>query len=175
MELAGSGYLYNLSVLGAAFATVSALVTLLRQTMGGQMSNFDVYLLRNFVSAGLLVSATSIIPQLLSLLHFRSELVWVASSLATALVLSAFVAPIPSLRRKVTGAGMPFQNMIGFVLFYLAITLLIANAVVPVLRDTGLYALSLTIFLSTAMWSFVRRIGSLISTKPSGDWNPKLG
>lgn len=42
MELPGSGYLFNLALIAMTFTAVSALVMLVRQTMGGKPSNFDV-------------------------------------------------------------------------------------------------------------------------------------
>jgi hypothetical protein len=45
VELTGETYLFNLSLLALTFAAVSALVMLLRQTMGGRLSYFDVYLI----------------------------------------------------------------------------------------------------------------------------------
>ena len=45
MELPGEVYLFNLSLIAVTFAVVSALVMIMRQTMGGSLSNFDVYLI----------------------------------------------------------------------------------------------------------------------------------
>ena len=43
MDLPGETYLFNLSILSITVAVVSALVMLVRQTMGGKLSNFDIY------------------------------------------------------------------------------------------------------------------------------------
>jgi hypothetical protein len=55
MELPGETYLFNLSLIAVTFTAVSALVMLLRQTMGGKLSNFDVYLITSLISFGFAV------------------------------------------------------------------------------------------------------------------------
>ena len=45
MEEPGSIYLFNLSLIAMTFTAVTALVMFLRQTMGGKLSNFDIYLI----------------------------------------------------------------------------------------------------------------------------------
>ena len=52
IELPGAAYLYNLSLLAATVAVVSALVMVVRETMGGKLSKFDVYLLTTYISLG---------------------------------------------------------------------------------------------------------------------------
>lgn len=44
MELPGGAYLLNLSLLAITFAAVSVLVMLVRWSMGGKLSNFDIHL-----------------------------------------------------------------------------------------------------------------------------------
>jgi hypothetical protein len=56
VELRGAGYLYTLSLIGITFSTISALVALLRQALGGQMTNFDVYLLRTYMAPGFITA-----------------------------------------------------------------------------------------------------------------------
>jgi hypothetical protein len=57
-ELPGAIYLFNLSLLAVTFAVVSALVMLVRQTMGGRLTNFDVYLITSYVSFGFVIALT---------------------------------------------------------------------------------------------------------------------
>jgi hypothetical protein len=56
MELPGETYLFNLSLIAVTFTAVSALVMLMRQTMGGKLSNFDVYLITSYISFGFAVA-----------------------------------------------------------------------------------------------------------------------
>ena len=61
----GSTYLYNLSLVSITFAAVSALVMLMRQTMGGKLSKFDVYLVTSYVSGAIAVTIVALLPPLL--------------------------------------------------------------------------------------------------------------
>ena len=66
-ELPGAIYLFNLSLLAISFAIVSTLVMLVRQTLGGKLSNFDVYLITSYVSFGFVIAFNAILPPLVSL------------------------------------------------------------------------------------------------------------
>ena len=88
MELPGSGYLYNLSVLAVTFATVSALVMLVRQTLGGKLSNFDIFLLRGFVSFSLFVAFAAILPPLVALSGAPARVLWPLTSAVAAILLA---------------------------------------------------------------------------------------
>lgn len=175
MELTGSGYLYNLSLLGATFAVMSALVNLLRQGMGGRMSNFDVYLLRNFVAAGLLLSIVALLPPLVGLLSASKTLVWVIASVTAAASIAVLTIITTRTRRQVSGQPAPLPIKIALGLWWLAVALLVANASVPFFRNAGLYALALSLFYAMVAWSFVRRIWSLVGQTPAEDWNPQKG
>ena len=174
MELSASGYLYNLSVVGIGFATVSALVSMLRQTMGGRMSNFDVYLLRTYVSVGLIVAVAAVIPQLLVLLHVPVESVWLVASGVASLPVIVFAFCNPIWRRNAVGPGMPVPIRVVIGLLWIAAAMLVVNAAAPSLRGAGPYALALTIFQTSVMWAFVRRIASLMGNTAGEDWNPNI-
>ena len=66
MELPGETFLFNLSLLAITFSAVSVLVTLLRQTMGGELSKFDVYLVNAFVQQGFALAIAAILPPLIA-------------------------------------------------------------------------------------------------------------
>ena len=60
MDLPGEAYLFNLSLLAITIAVVSALVMLVRQTMGGKLSNFDIYLTSSFISSGFVIALDAV-------------------------------------------------------------------------------------------------------------------
>ncbi len=62
MELPGEAYLFTLSLVAATFAVVSALVMIMRQSMGGKMSVFDVYLITAYISWGFMQSIVALLP-----------------------------------------------------------------------------------------------------------------
>ena len=139
------------------------------------MSNFDIYLLRTYLAAGFIIAVTAIIPQILALLRVPGELVWMIASPIASLPVMVFAFCNPKRRRNAGLSGMPVAIRIAVSLTWVAAGLLIANAAVPALRDAGLHALALTVFLATMMWAFVRRVGSLMGATPSEDWDPKIG
>ena len=104
MELPGEVYLFNLSILAITFSAVSALVMLLRQTMGGRLSNFDLHLITAYVSGGFVVALNAILPPLLSLAEPSPAALWgVASGLAAAF-LTLFVVGLIKKRRHASNA-----------------------------------------------------------------------
>jgi hypothetical protein len=61
MEVPGETYLFNLSLIAVTFTAVTALVMLFRQTMGGKLSNFDIYLITSFISFGFAIAISAIL------------------------------------------------------------------------------------------------------------------
>src|ERR1700682_5144615 len=92
MELPGSAYLFNLSIVAMTFAAVSALVMLIRQTMGGKLTDFDVYLMVAFVSMGCVLSVDAMLPPLISIFEPRPGLLWGTASGLAAVSLASEVA-----------------------------------------------------------------------------------
>ena len=175
MELPGETFLFNLSLLAITFSAVSALVTLLRQAMGGKLSNFDVFLVNAYVSHGFVLAVISVLPPLIAQSGLALPLVWTVASGLAAAFLGVDVANTMRHRRAATKVPMPFATMASFSLHWFAVFLLLANAMVPAIRSIFLFEVAITICLATIMWAFVRRIASLQSDHPSEDWDPKRG
>ena len=106
MNLPGETYLFNLSILSITVAVVSALVMLVRQTMGGKLSNFDIYLIEVFVSLGFVVAGDAVLPPLLSLFEPSPGILWTTASGLAALLLAIVVANIIVTRRRVSSEPM---------------------------------------------------------------------
>ena len=60
-------YLYTLASLSVTFVGFSALVIILRQTMGGEMSKLDILITRIFIQLGFIVAGGAMLPALLQL------------------------------------------------------------------------------------------------------------
>lgn len=174
-ELEGAAFFYNLSVLAVTFAAVSALVMLVRQTLGGRLSPFDIHLLRAFISFGFAVTVAAILPPLLILFELQRVVIWPIAGLLAALMLAVILTSVVRTRRRVTSGGLPFPVTVSYALHALAVLLLLVNATVPPLQGAGLYAAALTLCLANTMWAFVRRIASLLSDRPGDDWDPGRG
>jgi hypothetical protein len=176
MELAGTAYLANLSVLGISFATVSTLVMLLRQVMGGTMSSFDIYLMTSYVTAGFMLCFAALLPSLFDLCGLPQSVTWSAASAVASLPIGWLALAAPR-RRRVASGGVrpPLAFRLTIALFWISSLILFANAAVPDLHHAGRFAMALTVFLATLMWTFTRRIASLLSGSPGRDWDPGKG
>lgn len=170
MEFEGAIFLYNLSILAATFAVVSALVMLMRQTMGGQLSAFDTYLTSAFVALGFVIAISAIVPPLLAFFHLPLRAVWGLGSVTAAALLGYVNFANARHRSEASARQRPPAVMAAFMLQWACVALLVLNTI---LQGPALFAAALTISLATVMWSFVRRIVSLLGSRD--DWNPELG
>ena len=175
MDLPGEPYLFNLSLLAITYAAVSALVMLLRQSMGGKISNFDIHLITTYVSGGFAIAVGAILPSLISLTGAPPAILWgVASGLAAILLAFQLVSAV-GRRRRSAGVALPKLVLVDIGLLSLSILLLAVNAVLPTGQGMALFAIALTLSLTVMLWSFVRRIASLLGDRPGEDWDPRRG
>ena len=175
MELHGEAYLFNLSLLAITFAAVSVLVMLIRQTMGGRLANFDVYLITTYIARGFVIAVAAILPSLIADFGLPSTMFWPAASGLAAVFFASVMATTQHQRSTITGGGLPRFLMFALTVHWISVLLLVANAAVPPLQGVGLFKAALTISLAMIMWTFVRRVASLVGDKPSEDWDPKRG
>ena len=174
MGLPGELYLFNLSLLAISFSVVSALVTLLRQTMGGKLSNFDVYLVSTYVAHGFVLAIAAVTPSLVAQFGLPLPVVWTIASVFTAVLIGVKEASTLWQHKAFIKARMPLTVRFFFGTQWFAVLLLLANTI-PAIQGIALFELALTLCLGTIMWSFVRRISTLLSDQASQDWDPKRG
>ncbi len=172
MEFAGSAYLFNLSLVAMTFAAVSALVMLIRQTMGGKLSNFDIFLVTLYVSLGFVAGINAILPPLIALLNWSHAATWIVASLLAAAIQATTILHIQRERSKAARVALPPMVFLAYSIHWAAVVLFVVNAVVPVFQGAALHAIAVTISLCMAMWTFVRRISLLLGEKPGEDWDP---
>src|SRR5262245_28752074 len=86
MELPGTAYLYTLATLAMTFAGFCAIVIVLRQTTGYDISGFHLVLTRLYLESGLFSAAFCMLPPLLALCGLSETTVWRVSS--------AMIAPL---------------------------------------------------------------------------------
>jgi hypothetical protein len=175
VEISGAGYLYNLSVMAITFTAVSTLVMLVRQTLGGKLSSFDIFLIKAFVSFGFAVAIGAVLPPLLAMFELPAVQVWLLASAAMALLLAVILVSVAVTRHRVSRSHLPPIVAASYLLHAAAVVLLAVNAAAPAVRGLGLFAAALTRCLANTMWAFVRRITSLLGDKPSGDWDLRRG
>jgi hypothetical protein len=175
MELHGETFLFNLSLLAITFSAVSALVTLLRQTMGGKLSKFDVFLVNAFVQQGFALAIAAILPPLVAQFEVSSAVLWTIASGLAAVVLGWRTAQSLWERMSIIKVPMPLMLKVQYSVDGLAVMLFLLNATFPAIQGIAVFDLAITIGLAEIMWSFGRRISTLLSDHPSDDWDPKIG
>jgi hypothetical protein len=175
MELQGWAYLFHLSGLGLSFAAVSVLVMLVRHSWGSRLSNFDVHLLVSYISGGFIVTIGAVLPALAAQFSEHISSAWRLSAIPGALLIGWFVVGVISRRRQVGARKFPVLVWVDLSLYTIAVILLIASLFMQAAFAPGLYCLAYTIMLAVVMWSFLRRIASLLGETPSDDWDPRRG
>jgi hypothetical protein len=177
-ELAGATYLYNLSVVAMTFAAVSVLVMLIRQTMGGKLSNFDLYLIITYVSLGFAVAAAALLPPLVALFAPTAPVLWAIASGLAAVFMAVATANSMRFRDKAAAVHMSGAVRAVFVGYWLSALALLINAVVPPVQSVGVHAAAVTFFLLVLMTAFVRRVASRFRShaeSAADDWEPDRG
>jgi hypothetical protein len=163
MQSGAVSYLYTLATVSITFVGFSALVLILRQTLGGEMSNLDILIARIFIQLGFIVSAGSLIPPLLLLNHLSDDIVWRASSLATAIPTFLFASTYPSRRRAASGVKTPSSVWVDVVIALLLSVWLLCNAAgVIVVPSSGPYVAALTGILFLAGWAYLQALNTVL-------------
>ncbi len=75
MELPGTTYLYNLTLISVTFAGFAALIAALRQMVGGQLTKHDAFLIRSALMRSLIVIVCALLPPILALLEFSVSII----------------------------------------------------------------------------------------------------
>jgi hypothetical protein len=173
MESEGAGYLFNLSLLAVTFAAISVLVMLIRQTMGGKLTNFDVYLITSYIAIGFVIAIDAMLPPLISYYGMSLRCTWGVASALGAVLLAAVVATFQLRRRHVTGVKMPIAVLVTYSVHWIAAILLAANALS--FQLVSVFASALTLSMAVLMWTFVRRVSTLLGDRVGEDWDPSRG
>lgn len=175
MEELGLVYLFNLSLLAMTFTAVSALVMLIRHTLGGKLHNFDVYLITAYVSFGFAQAIAAILPPLVALFDLPAAAHWAISSGLAAIILGSALASVIQRRSKASAVATSLGVKLFFCVQGFAVFLLLLNAFGWPWQGVHIFAAALTLSVAAALWAFVRRIASLFGDKPGTDWDPKRG
>jgi hypothetical protein len=107
MEGAGATYLYALATLAMTFAGFCAIVIVLRQAVGKELSGFHVVLTSLYLEAGLGTTAFCMLPPLLALCGIPLLAVWRTSSGVILAVILLYGWTYPRRRRLRTLDRLP--------------------------------------------------------------------
>lgn len=174
MELPNSGYLYTLALLAMTFVGFTAIVMILRQSLGGPLSRFDTLVARFFMAWGFLITYGAMLPPLLGAFELHHPVVWRVSSIATGVMLLALSFGYPTLRGKATGTRPPtfviVQSAIGAIIGLV----LLVNAAQPspLLVASATYLAVLTFTLVQASVGFIVTLNVMLSVRPNEQTKP---
>jgi hypothetical protein len=163
MELPGSTYLYTLAALAVTFVGFSALVIILRQTLGGEMSRLDILITRIFIQLGFIVAAGALLPPLFALFSWSPTTIWRVASLAAAVPSFLFAVTYPARRHAASGAPTPFVIWIDVLILLSAALVLICNGIGWGLTPgVGPFAAALTSILFLSGWAYLQALNILL-------------
>jgi hypothetical protein len=167
MDATQSTYLYALASISTTFVGFSALIMMVRQTLGDGLSELEAWITRTFVQLGFLVTAGAMTPPLLALCDFSADFIWRLCSGIIGAVMLVFVLTYPTRRRAVAGAPAPAFVFLDLFLLLAPITMLGLNVagrnvtLMPPRPSGGLYAAALTGVLFISGLGYLHALGAL--------------
>jgi hypothetical protein len=163
MELPGSAYLYTLATISVTFVGFSALVIILRQTLGGEMSKLDILITRIFIQLGFIVAASSLLPPLLALFEWPPAAIWRTASFIASVPSFLFAVTYPSRRRAASGAPTPFLVRIDVLILLTSALVLMCNAAALGFGPSvGPFAAALTGILFLSGFAYLQALNILL-------------
>ena len=163
MELPDATYLYTLALIAIGYVGFTAIVLILRQSLGGALSSLDALVARLFMVRGFVVTYLSMMPMLLASFELSRTTVWQVSSTIGGLSLVVVHVGYQVLRGQITGGPTPlhlwFYTLSGFT-FGIAL-LANASAMVPT-AIAGIYVTAVTLDMIQASVAFVHHFGLMI-------------
>ena len=165
MDLPGSAYLYTLATLSMTFAGFCAIVIVLRQTTGREVSGFHIVLMRLYLESGLWAAAFCMLPPLLAVCGVAERTAWRTSSAITAMVMIGYGATYPMRRRAMMAGPLPSVRWMPIVaISTFIIVALISTAVgIPYHPAIGPIAVAATWTLACGATVFVLAVNTLWS------------
>ena len=163
MAISASTYLFALATISVTFVGFSALVIILRQTIGGEMSRLDVLVTRIFIQLGFIVAAGAMLPPLLMLFSLPPSLTWRVSSITAAVPSFLFAVTYPGRRHAASGVRTPIVIWIDVLILLVAALVLAWNAVgVGFEPSAGPFAAALTAILFLSGWAYLQALNILL-------------
>jgi hypothetical protein len=167
MELPGSVYLYTLATLSMTFAGFSAVVIVLCQTIGREISGFHIVLMRLYIEAGFWAAGFCMLAPLLAAYGLSEAMVWRATSAIIAMVMIGYGATYPMRRRAMMTESLPPGRWLPIVaISTLVVVALIGNAVgIPREPAVGPVALAASWTLGCAAVIFILALNAFWQRK----------
>ena len=163
MELPNAAYLYTLALIAIGYVGFTAIVLILRQSLGGTLSSLDTLVARLFMVRGFVITYLSMVPMLMAGFELSHTAVWQVSSGLGGLSLVVMHVGYQVLRGRITGDPTPlhlwFYTVSG--LTFGVVLLANAAAIVPT-KIAMIYVAAITLDMIQASIAFVQHFGFMI-------------
>lgn len=163
MEIPNSGYLFMLAMLAITFVGFTAIVVILRQSLGSAFLPIDALVARLFMVWGFTITYTAMLPMMLAAYDLTAPVTWQAASIIAGLSLVAINGGYPLLRVRATGELTPLHVWLHCGVGLVFAIVLLANAAGQFRAAPAVYAAALTLFLIQASFAFVQHFGFMLS------------
>ena len=164
MELPGTSYLYNLTLISVTFAGFAALIAAFRQMVGGRLTKHDAFLIRSALVRSLIVIVCALLPPLLALFEWPASTIWRISSLTAAVLIALFTLFWPLIIRR-AATDRPLPNMAkayhGLQLLT-AVFLLMVSLGIFFEPAPGYFATGVSVFMLTSWISVLQSLEILL-------------
>jgi hypothetical protein len=166
MELPGTGYLYNLTLISVTFAGFAALIAAFRQMVGGKLTKHDAFLIRSALIRSLIVIVCALLPPLLALFEIQASVIWRTSSFIAAGLITVFTLVWPTIvRRNATNLPVSLTAKAYHLVQLLAALLLLPVALGALPQHAvGYFVAALTVFMITSWISVLLSLEILFHT-----------
>src|SRR6185437_2010117 len=173
MELPGTTYLQTLATISITFSGFAALVAVFRQTVGGRLSDFDMFFIHQTLLRSFIVAGCSMLPLLLVLYEISHSIIWRVSSLITGLLLILFTLTLYLRRLAVSAAPLSKAFVVNslMAIFTAVFLVMIASGIIlePV---PGHFAIAVTVIMLTAVIGYLNQLHFVLHGFP-GDKRPR--
>ena len=156
MDRPGATFLYTLATLLVTFAGFSALLMMLRQAVGAQLSPLDRFLTRTVVGHAVVLIGGALLPPLLQLYALPEAIVWRAAALIFGL--NYLWLLLSFSHRRVVAAGHAPPRLVKIIFIGLgsaSIVAMIAYVLAGLPQSAAVYITALTLNFFTLAFSFV--------------------
>ena len=173
MELPNSGYLFTLATLAITFVGFTAIVVILRQSVGSSFLPIDAVVARLFMVWGFAVTYGSLVPVALAAFELKAATIWRVSSVVIGVALLAINLGYPLLRHRATGEATPLHVWL-HVGAAIAIVLLLGLDAFDLFPRVApaIYIAALTLYLVQASFAFVQHFGFMLEDMGSNRGKP---
>ena len=168
MELPGTAYLYNLTLISVTFAGFAALIAALRQMIGGRLTKHDAFLIRSALVRSLIVIVCALLPPLLALFELSPTVIWRLSSFSAAVLIALFTLLWPVVVRRMTTDKPISKTALAYhgVQLLTAIFLLMVSFGTVFEPQAGYFAVGVSVFMLTSWISVLLSLEIVLHRNP---------